>query len=408
MIEFWGAAVGIGAVAGSIAGAAVIGGVASVAGGAISANAQASSATTAAQAQVDAAQLQENTEASAANAELGIQAPTRELGGLAQQQLAYELGLSPNLDISTDFSTPQVSANGTTTWVPNSSLAGNNVGTTTATPTNVNTVPNVNGAGINAPSVSTGTPTRFPVQNEATGVGGTGYNTGIQGTNPGVATPVTAAPTSTAVSGTAPVQTGSTGPNTGEGGYGSLVENPFQNPANLTLSPAYQFDLSAGESAINNQEAAAGNSPVSTGTEDAEDQYAEGNALNAYSTAFNQAQSEQTMDYNELAATAGEAQIGNAGASSAIESGSSGISAAEGAAGSATAAGDVAQGNAITSGIGTALSGITGATNPYLYGTGTGLNLGGTTTATTSPYSTGFSGYAGSTGYDPVSGAFTD
>lgn len=386
MIEGWGLAA-----AAVVAGGAIIGST-------ISSGAQSSAAQTAANAQEQAANLQATTQASTANAELGLEAPTRELGGMAQQQLAYELGLSPNLDISSDFETPQVNTNGQTSWVPNSDLTGNptlnsanpvNIATyaPTGTITNGaqaqpglnntnNTVPNVNGAGINAPSVSQGT---VP---------------GATAVNPG--------------SPTGGVQTNATGPNTAEGGYGSLTENPFQNPANLTLSPAYQFDLSQGESVLNNQEAASGHSPVSTGTETAEQQYVQGLALNTYDTAFNQAQSEQQMDYNELAATAGEAQIGNSSATGSLESAGAGISGAQGASGSAAAAGAIGQGNAITSGIGTALSGLSGLSNPYLYGTGSsGLNL-GTSSPASSPYTTGFSSFAGSSGYDPTTGAFSD
>jgi hypothetical protein len=336
MIEGWG-----------LAAAAVVAGGAIV-GSAISSSAQSGAASTAANAETTAANEQASTQASIANAQLGIESPTREIGGLAQQQLAYELGLSPDLNISTAFQTPEVNTNGSINWVNGSGAPGSG-----------STAPNGPSTGA-AGSTFAYNSAGQPIQVNNSSVPGTALTT----------TP----------------QTGSTGPNTGEGGYGSLIENPFQNPANLTLSPAYQFDLSQGESVLNNQAAAAGHTPVSTGTEDAEQQYVQGLALNTYSTAFNQAQSEQQMNYNELAGAAGEAQIGNAGADSALESGGSGISGAQGAAGSAQAAGAIGQGNAITSGIGTGLNTISSLLN----GSGSNSNISNYLNGfTQSPYGAG-------------------
>lgn len=339
MIEGWG-----------LAAAAVVAG-GSIIGSAISSSAQSGAAKTAANAETTAANEQAQTQASMANAELGIEAPTREIGGLAQRQLAYELGLSPNLDISSSFETPQVNTDGTVTWV-NGSGAPNDGGTT---------------MGNNGVTTNQGGPP-IALGNGAYAPGATGLTTGPQATTPSM--------TSTQPS----------APNTQTGGYGSLIENPFQNPANLYLSPAYQFQKQEGESVLNNQGAAAGHDPLSTGQVAGEENYVQGLASTAYQNAFANAQSEQTLDYNELAATAGEAQIGNNGANSALESGAAGISGAQGAAGSAQAAGAIGAGNALTSGIGTGLSSISSLLNNGNY---------------TNGFGGGYAGQGGSTpGYD--------
>lgn len=293
-IEGWGAA---------IAGAAIAGGVASSV-------IQSGAAGDAASAETGAANEQEATQASIANAELGMEAPSRALGGYAQQDLAYLLGLNPDLNISADLSTPQVNTNGTTNWT--TTLGGGGTG--------------ADGSSNNGVDVSQG----------------------ASGAPSGAGIGATTAPNTTQ---------GTVNPQTGTGGYGSLLTGPDVNSVDLQMNPDYQFVLGQNEAQISQAAAAGGHDSVSSGALKNAMNYATGLSSTTYQQAFENAQSNQTNEFNRLASLSGEGQQATAGASSALESGGAGISAAQGAAGSAGAAGAVGIGNALTSGIGTGLSG---------------------------------------------------
>ena len=70
---------------------------------------QGNAAKSAASQQQQAAMAQLGLSAATLNAQGAMSLPTREVGGEAQSREAYLLGLDPNLDISADFATPNIS-----------------------------------------------------------------------------------------------------------------------------------------------------------------------------------------------------------------------------------------------------------------------------------------------------------
>ncbi len=308
---------------------------ASLIGGALSANAQAGAASAAAGAQEQAAQQQAQTQAAATNAQWASEGPARALGGYASSELAYLMGLSPNLNTSMDFTTPQVNTNGTVSYIPSTQVASGYTGGTAYGP----------GAGARSPY----------------GVGGRG----TYGINNGtIRLPNFNSPTSYSGVSTNPNTPTSGHPLNGMG-YGSLATNPLTNPAELTINPDYQFVLGTNESLINNQMAAAGHGAASTGAMETAQNYGTGLASTTYEQAYQNALQSQQNTYNELASLAGFGQTATNNANAATASGAAGISAAQGAAGSASAAGYIGAGNAMSSGIGTALGGLSNAATLY-------------------------------------------
>jgi hypothetical protein len=194
------------------------------------------------------------------------------------------------------------------------------------------------------------------------------------------------------------------------GGFGSLNQGwnqEFQAPtaAQAAATPGYQFQLQQGETALQNSAAAKGGL-LSGNTAEALDQYSQGlastnyqqtynNALGQYQTAYNQFQNNQANQYNRLAGIAGTGQTAAGQLNSAGQAAAgnvAGISANAGQqigqsaqnAGAATASGYVGAANAINSGIGSAtgsaqqgllLSQLLGGTSPYA--TGGAVNAGG-------------------------------
>jgi hypothetical protein len=305
---------------------------ASLIGGALSASAQSSASNSAAQSQEQASQQQAQTQAAATNAQWAAEAPTRALGGYATSELAYLMGLSPNLNTSMDFMTPQVNSNGTVSYVPSSQIGGTSSGT----------------------GYGPGAGARLPIG--ANGRGTYGINNGtlnlpsFNGNNAPITGPTNLPTAGHALNGMQ---------------YGSLATNPLSNPAMLTINPDYRFVLGTNESLINNQLAASGHGAASTGGLETAMNYGTGLASTTYAQAFQQSMEAEQNTYNELAALAGEGQTATNNGIVGTESGAAGISGAQGAAGSAAASGAIGGANAFTSGIGTALGGLNNAAMYY-------------------------------------------
>lgn len=165
------------------------------------------------------------------------------------------------------------------------------------------------------------------------------------------------------------------------GNGGPQYTTPFSfSGVNLTNDPAYQFDLTQGENAIQSS-AAANGGLVSGASMAALDQYAQGNALNSYQTAYNNAltnyntaygvwSNNQNNSFNRLSTLAGIGQQGTAavnnagvGAGTTVANINSNTANAIGnyqtQAGNAIAAGQVGLANSISNG----LNGVSNAYN---------------------------------------------
>jgi|SRR5580658_1024365 hypothetical protein len=338
-----------------IAGAGLVGGVAS---SAIGANASENAAST----QANSANYAANLQAQEAQNSLNFQeqqygqgqqnlAPWLQSGTGALSQLDNLLGIAPQSP-SAGFS-----ANGAPVTSP---YSGQPLSATTGQPA----APAIGGRTLN----TSGRP--------VSGVAGASSNTGLANTGqPGTSQPI---------SGLAAQNTGidpATGFQTGAGGgFGSLLQGwnqEFQAPtaAQAAQTPGYQFALQQGENALQNSAAARGGL-LSGNTAEALDQYSQGlastnyqqtynNALNQYQTAYNQFANNQANTYNRLAGIAGTGQTAANQLNSAGQSAANnvaGISATAGQqigqsaqnAGAATASGYVGAANAINSGIGSA------------------------------------------------------
>lgn len=301
---------------------AIIGGV--IAGGAsmYGASQQAGAAQTAAGQQEAAALAEQGLNANIFNATAGMQLPTRELGGEAQSRLAYLLGLDPNLNIGSDFSTPNLSVG------PNGQTSLNWNGTGSApgsAPQLFSNVPNYNGAGTPG------------------SVGGSGAGGG------------TAAP---------PAGTWSTGFGNGTGtsagaagGFGSL--SSIYNPSTFYQDPGYNFVQQQTQLALSRAGAASGQTGSGAQLEAAMN-YASGLASQEFNNAFARSESQQQLTFNELSGLAGTGQaatgaVGAAGGN-ALSAGSSALAGF----GNAGAAGTIGAGNAWGSGY-NSLGGIAGS-----------------------------------------------
>jgi len=312
---------------------AVVGGVLSAGAGLYGASQQAGAATTAAGEQEQAALAQEGLSSNIFNATAGMQLPSRELGGYAQSQLAYLMGLTPNLDISPDFSTPNIQFNGTNgqsslSWNgPASGYNWNNTGP--GNPTSPSLSPNIQPVygRTTGGSQSPGTLTQ-PGSLGGSNLGGTTYNPSV-------------APTSTAG-----------GPTTAGGlGYGGL-ENPY-NPSTFFLSPDYNFINTQTQLAAARAGAASGQ--TGSGAQlTAAMQYASGLASTDFNQAYENSQQTQSTLFNELNALGTGGQVATNSTQSGLNTlGSSGASALGGY-GNAAAAGTIGAANAY----GSAINGI--------------------------------------------------
>lgn len=419
-IEGWGAAL--------VAGAAIAG----VAGSAISANAQGKAASTAAGAQEQAAQLQANTQAGMYNASQVQNQPARTAGGLALQQEAYLLGLTPNLDISGDTAIAQInpqlgSTGGGVTWTGAGSTSINNalgnpgpngLPANWGTPAGgsnsqggygtINGVPTSSATGpvpTNALSPSAGNNGYGNGGMVGNTINGPGAQLGVGTVNTQPVAPGTAQAQSVNAfrGGTAPVSGGSMGqaqapgggpagstnplsgtPNNNTSGYGSL--SSVYNPSTFYNDPSYQFEMQQQQLALNKQQAASGGL-YSTGALNNALQYAQGLASTDYQNAFNRSQSSQNQQFNYLQALTGGGQVGTNNVGAAGSSAAAGISSAAAGYGNASAAGAIGGANAFSSGVNSATGLVNNALSQYNQG-----NYGSTPSSNPTNYANGGSG----------------
>jgi hypothetical protein len=368
-------------------------------GSAIGSSTQASAAEQAAQDQEQAAMAQMGLDSNVFNAQSEMQLPSREVGGLAQSREAYLLGLDPNLNISQDFMSPQISFNQGTgsSTLGYTDSNGNSVGTP-ASPGSPGSTQLPNGQwvmGSGGVATGAGSQAGYPNPNAIYG-GGAGYgSTGpvsFGGGTYGTATPASYSgigasmlPSSVTggAAGGAPAAGGAGGapnPNAAAGSaYGSFA-SPY-NPSTFYQDPGYQFILGQGQQAISNQQATSGLA-LSPSALSAALGYTTGLASQEFNNAYNRSMNTQTTQLNELNALSSGGQIATSGVSSAASGlGTAGSSAIAGY-GNAGAAGAIGVGNAYS-------SGINGATNSLMYGMNSPMG--------SSLFSSGF----GSTNSDP-------
>lgn len=246
------------------------------------------------------------------NAQAAMQLPTRELGGLAQSRLGYLEGLTPNLDISPDFATPNIDPNqggsGLTWNGPSTGYNWNNTGS----------------GNPNAPSLAPTTYNGTVAQYGGTSAGAQGPAAATGGAN-------TSNPWGVALPGT-----------TG-GDFGSL-SNPY-NAQSFTQDPGYAFDVQQGTQGLN-RAAAAGGQLGSGASLKAAINYATGMASNEFNSAYQRSQQTNTNTFNQLSALAGSGQTATTNTGAAAGAlGTSGSSALAGY-GNAGAAGAIGVGNA--------------------------------------------------------------
>jgi hypothetical protein len=357
---------------GVVAGAAI-----GAIGSGLSASTQASAAEQAAQMQQQAAYAQLGLNSSVFNAQGALSLPTRESGGLAQSREDYLLGLTPNLDISSDFSTPNIQVNPTTGQTTSSwngpaqydpSVTGSNPSATayggygSYTP---GLTMGSNGQPVVAqPSLSAmyGSPTTVTPTGSAVGPLSTGINAIAASQNGGA--PLTATGSmGMPATGTGAAATASNGvpnPNAAlpASSYGSFA-SPY-NPSTFYQDPGYNFILQQNEQQIQNQAATSGLA-LSPSSLSAALSYSSGLASQEFNNAYNRSMNTQTTQLNELNALTSGGQIATSGLSTAAGNfGAAGSSALAGY-GNAGAAGAIGTGNAYA-------SGINGATNSALYG----------------------------------------
>jgi hypothetical protein len=307
-----------------IAGAALVSAGASAYG----ASKQAGAAKDAAGAQETAALQQVGLDTNVFNAQAAMQLPTRELGGEAQNRLAFLLGLDPNLNIAPDFATPNINPNpqggapGLTWNGPASGYGWDNTGSgnpnaPTMQPTTYNGVTpqfGVNSGGSQAPGAAPSGSTSNP------------WGVSLPGA-------------------------------TGQGGFGSLTN--LYDPNTFYQDPGYNFDVQQGQQGLN-RAAAAGGQLGSGASLKAAINYATGMASNEFNNAFNRSATSKQFTFNELASLAGAGQTAtNTVGSSAGQLGQSGSSALAGY-GNAAAAGSIGVGNA-WSGAATSIGNMAGS-----------------------------------------------
>lgn len=356
-----------------VAGAGLIGGVASSAIGAgeagNAASTQANSANYAANLQAQEAQNSLNFQQQVYGQGQANAAPWLQSGAGALSALDYGLGITPQ-----------------------------GVGGPTASPAQFNGQFGGQPAGVTssgqpaAPGIGGATPvSRTPLSGLANrptaGTIGASANTGLQPTSNLAGVSPTGGPASPLANGGALNPAGSTAPLSLAGpagqtvpnstaqaqasglGFGSLLQG-FQAPtaAEAAATPGYQFQLQQGEQAIDNGAAARGGL-LSGNTLNAENAYGQGlaasNYQNTYNNAFNTFNSNQANQYNRLASLAGvgqtaASQLNSSGQAAASNIGNISQTAGQQIgqsaqnAGAATASGYVGAGNAINSGIGSA------------------------------------------------------
>jgi hypothetical protein len=296
-------------------------GVVSAGVGLYGASQQAGAAKDAAGQQQQASRDQLALDANVFNAQAGMNLPTRELGGLAQSRLAFLTGLSPNLDISPDFATPNINAQ------PGSGQPG----LTWNGPT----------SGYNWNNTGSGNPTMPGALQPTTYNGlspmyGTNSN-GAQGPSPSGA-PGTSASNPTGFGGSTPAA----------GGFGSLA-SPY-DPSTFYQDPGYNFIQDQTSQALNRAGASSGQ--LGSGAQlKAAMSYASGLASQEFNNAYNRSVNTQTTMFNELNALGTGGQVATGATTTAAGNLGTAASSALAGYGNAGAAGTIGAGNAWTSGI---------------------------------------------------------
>lgn len=351
---------------------------------------QSNAASSAAQSQQQAAQYQANLSSNIYTANQVANLPSRELGGLAQQQEAYLLGLTPNLNISPDYSVANINPNlsgpgGISYTGPGGSDVSSTYGIGTP-PAQTYTAPGASGPspgaavrpGVTGAGQSPGGLVPGPNGSMIPGGGvqlspggsSTGAPLGTAANPPfysGPNTPQTGVPQgpSNANAGSINPLTGT--PNTGAagGGYGSLM-NPY-NPSTFMLSPDYNFLMGQGSAAIN-RAAAAGGQSGSTAEQQNLIGYSSGLAKTDYNNAFSNSLAAQGQEFNMLQGAITGGQVGTQSTVGAGTSANSAVGSAATGYGNAGAAGSIGQGNAWSSalngGVNNATSLTLAANNP--------------------------------------------
>jgi hypothetical protein len=374
-----------------IAGAGLVGGVAS---SAIGANAAGNAASTQANSSNYAAQLQAQEAQNALNFQeqqygQGQQnlAPWLQSGTGALSQLDNLLGISPQ--------SPSSYPTGSTPAVPNSVTNGQPLQTYNGNPATLTqgqpAAPGLNGStpvsgrltNTTARPTAGAVPASPNTAAPASGLGNGGaLNPSVgQSTLAGLTPNISGGQQAAAGAGQNTGIDPATGFQTGAGGgYGSLSQGwnqEFQAPtaAQAAQTPGYQFALQQGQQALQNSAAAKGGL-LSGNTAEALDQYSQGladsnyqqtynNALGQYQSAYNQFQNNQANTYNRLAGLAGTGQtaagqLNSAGQSAAANIGNISQTAGQQIgqsaqnAGAATASGYAGVANALNGGISSA------------------------------------------------------
>ena len=183
---------------------------------------------------------------------------------------------------------------------------------------------------------------------------------------------------------------------TGNIGYGSLT-TPFTAQNFQQLSPAYQFQQQQGMQGVLNGDAAGQGALSGAASKDLIG-YNQNLANTSFSNAFNQYQTQNQNVYNRLS---GIAQLGQNAASNTGQQGTALAGQAAQSAqniGTAQAAGQIGSANALSGGL-SSLSSL-----PWLYGSGnpSAAPAGGLS----NPYSSGFSSFSDTSGYNPVTGDY--
>jgi hypothetical protein len=298
---------------------------------------------------------------------------TRALGGEAQSREAYLLGLDPNLNISSDFTTPNISVNGENTSVGYVDQNGNPVTSGGYGQGNQQQ----SSSGFFGPTTSGGSSGGGTTSTGGNVAGGTAT---AQGVNP--VTGITNAQSS------ATAASGGSNPNAiyGGSGYGSFA-NPY-NPATFYQDPGYQFIQQQGQQFIQNQQATTGMA-LSPAALAAGLNYTTGLASQEFNNAYNRSMNTQTTQLNELNALASGGQVATSTVGNQLGSAGAAGSSAIGNYGNATSAGIIGQSNAqagmvngIANGIGSAFAGY----SAYGSGGGNPYNLGGSTPVAAAGY----------------------
>lgn len=329
---------------------AVVGGLLAAGGAAYAADEQGDAAQDAAAIQGRATEQAVQNEAGMYNASQTMLAPTRQLGALGQQRMAYLLGLTPNLDVRSAFATPTLDPKtGQISWSGAGALAAS--GGTGGIPSTQYQGPQGSRA-VPGSTQQPQQPTGLSPQPDGTVRPSnqnhmfTGADGVVQG-GPAVVDPSQNIPNANAI------YDGSE--------YGSFAR-PFAL-SDLDADPGYQFRRDQGEDALARQAAASGLTGGGSAIKDALE-FNSGLASQEYAAAFQRSRTQRLDQWNMLAGITGAGQVANESAIGAGQTSSGNITNALFGGANADAAARIAAGNAgaagvrgMFDGIGTAVQG---------------------------------------------------